>query len=143
MFDQQVSIPAGPTSGFTAFFAHRALTLVGDLQYVASQHGHDFGDALCGTLYGGESFRACPHLAAFIRADDSQAVTECFSQRLSQFVGAPGTGAATFLQPFALIAACDLDFLCLAATAEAFHDDTNANGILKQRDAFLAQSANA
>ena len=143
MFDREVTLPTGRTNGLTAFFAHRALTLVSDLQYVAPQHGHDFADALCESLYGSESFRICPHLSAYLDARENHAVRECFARRLADSLGEQGTGAATFIHPFALMAACDLDFPCLARTAEAFGDTTNAQRILTQRDEFFAKSANA
>jgi hypothetical protein len=143
MFHRAASLPTAPTSGFTAFFAHRALNLVADLEYVAPQHGLDFADALCTNLYGSEGFRSCPHLAAFIAAGDNIAVRECFAGRMSDSLCGQGTGEAVFIRPFALMAACDVDFLCCAATAEAFGDDINAQGMLKQRDEFLAKSPNA
>jgi len=143
MFDRPVSLPAAPTSGFTAFFAQRALTLVSDLEYVAPQHGYDFADALCTSLYGSESFRLCPHLADLFAAGDNSAVRDCFARSLSDSLCGEGTGAAVFIRPFALIAACNVDFLCCAAAAEAFGDKINAQGMLNQRDEFLAKSANA
>ena len=68
---------------------------------------------------------------------------ECFVRRLADSLCEQGTFAATFIRPFALMAACDLDFLCLAGTAEAFGDTTNAQGILTQRDEFFAKFAKA
>jgi hypothetical protein len=143
MFDRTMSGSTAATSGFNAFFAHRALNLVADLEYVAPQHGHDFADALCTNLYGSENFRRCPHLAAFLAAGDSLAVRECFARRLSDSLCGQGSGEAVLLRPFALMTASDVDFLCCAATAEAFGDNINAQGMLKQRDEFLAKSANA
>ena len=112
MFDKHASVNASPTI-LNAFFANRALTLVSDLQYVSPQYGNDFADALCGSLYGNESFRACPHLSACFSAEDNPAVREYFARQLAGSFDGQGTAASIFIYPFALKAAIDMDYLCL------------------------------
>ena len=143
MSDRKILLPSGGTAALTAFFAHRALTLVGDLQYVAPRCGQDFADALCAGLYGNESFRMCRYLPRYFEAEDNQAIRKRFAGDIADLLGGQGSGAAMYIRPFALTSACDLDFLCCAGTAEAFGDTVNAQGILKQRDKFLAESQNA
>lgn len=95
-----------------------------------------------GAFTAARNFRKCPHLLAYMDAQENDAVRECFARRLASSLGGQGTGAAIFIQPFTLMSACDLDFLCLAATAEAFGDTANAQGMLKQRDELLGKSVN-
>jgi len=120
-----------------AFFCHRAITMIGNLNYVSHEDGPKFTDAMCQFIYNDSAFENCRYIQSFYNSSDDKELREIFSDFVTNNISNGRSSVKHFLRPFVVLNAIDLDFLSCALTAGSFSDEVNKNAILKQREKAL------